>query len=195
MFLERKILSELYNESARHFSALIGLEDLAADVTEYHRKCDPSPWTKLVVDLSGGKDPDDAFSRVPYEKGHTLLFHLETIVGKDAFLSYMQKYLRDFATKSISTDEWLQHLISSFPPRTFDSVCWDTWLYGSGMPPNIPNYDTTMRDHVSVLIKMLLLPFSLLFRVFENVNDISVTAPEYARLTVWQKSPLRRFTF
>jgi hypothetical protein len=33
-----------------------------------------------VVDLKG-ISPDDAFSAVPYEKGHTLLFHLEELVG------------------------------------------------------------------------------------------------------------------
>jgi hypothetical protein len=33
-----------------------------------------------VVDLKG-ISPDDAFSAVPYEKGFTLLFHLEELVG------------------------------------------------------------------------------------------------------------------
>lgn len=33
-----------------------------------------------MVDLKG-ISPDDAFSAVPYEKGHTLLFHLEELVG------------------------------------------------------------------------------------------------------------------
>ena len=37
-------------------------------------------YTKLVPDMVG-IDPDDAFSTVPYEKGHTLLYYLETLVG------------------------------------------------------------------------------------------------------------------
>lgn len=41
-------------------------------------------FTKLVTDLKG-KDPDDAFSSVPYEKGFNFLFHLETILGKVKF--------------------------------------------------------------------------------------------------------------
>lgn len=41
-------------------------------------------FTKLVVDLKG-KDPDDAFSSIPYEKGFTFLFHLENLVGKQRF--------------------------------------------------------------------------------------------------------------
>lgn len=38
------------------------------------------PYTKLVPDLKG-VDPDDAFSSVPYEKGFTLLYYLENLVG------------------------------------------------------------------------------------------------------------------
>jgi hypothetical protein len=39
-----------------------------------------SPLTCLVPDLRG-ISPEDAFSTVPYEKGHTLLFHLEELAG------------------------------------------------------------------------------------------------------------------
>ena len=38
------------------------------------------PCTRLIPDLKG-VDPDDAFSIVPYEKGFTLLFYLETLLG------------------------------------------------------------------------------------------------------------------
>lgn len=38
----------------------------------------------MVIDLKG-KDPDDAFSSIPYEKGFNFLFHLENLVGKDKF--------------------------------------------------------------------------------------------------------------
>ncbi len=36
--------------------------------------------TNLVVKLDG-IDPDDSFSSVPYEKGYTLLFYLEQLLG------------------------------------------------------------------------------------------------------------------
>ena len=38
------------------------------------------PYTHLVPDLKG-VDPDDAFSRVPYEKGSNLLMYLEQKLG------------------------------------------------------------------------------------------------------------------
>lgn len=41
-------------------------------------------FTKLITDLKG-KDPDDAFSSIPYEKGFNFLFHIENLVGKPKF--------------------------------------------------------------------------------------------------------------
>ena len=34
-------------------------------------------FTRLVPDLAGGVDPDDAFSKIPYEKGFALLYYLQ----------------------------------------------------------------------------------------------------------------------
>ena len=39
-----------------------------------------NPLTALVPDLTD-VDPDDAFSIVPYEKGHTFLWYLEELLG------------------------------------------------------------------------------------------------------------------
>ena len=39
-----------------------------------------NPYTRLVVDLTG-IDPDDAFSCIPYEKGHAFLLYLEQHLG------------------------------------------------------------------------------------------------------------------
>lgn len=36
-----------------------------------------SPPSLQVPDLSAGEDPDDAFSRVPYEKGFYFLYYLQ----------------------------------------------------------------------------------------------------------------------
>jgi hypothetical protein len=44
-----------------------------------------------VIDLKG-KDPDDAFSSVPYEKGFVFLYYLEKLIGKakwDKFIPHV----------------------------------------------------------------------------------------------------------
>ena len=82
--------------------------------------------TKLVVDLDG-VDPDEAFSVVPYEKGSTLLWYLEDLVGgpgkiqpkstsfqkiiqlqatllfSEIFEPFLKSYLENFKYQSIDT--------------------------------------------------------------------------------------------
>lgn len=45
---------------------------------------DDHEFTKLVQNLEG-KDPDDAFSSVPYEKGFNFLYYLDRTVGREAW--------------------------------------------------------------------------------------------------------------
>lgn len=81
VYLERRILAAIHGEAYRHFSAIIGWKSLTDAVEHFG---DDHEFTKLIVDLKG-KDPDDAFSSVPYEKGFNFLFYLENLVGKSKF--------------------------------------------------------------------------------------------------------------
>lgn len=58
------------------------LSDSIAQLGETH------DFTKLVVNLNG-KDPDDAFSSVPYEKGFTFLYYLEKVLGKEKWNKFI----------------------------------------------------------------------------------------------------------
>lgn len=68
-----------HGEPYRDFSAIIGWKALSDSISLFGVNHE---FTKLVVNLEG-KDPDDAFSSVPYEKGFIFLYHLETVLGKE----------------------------------------------------------------------------------------------------------------
>ena len=70
-----------HGEPHRDFSAIIGWKALSDSIAQFG---DDHEFTKLIIDLKG-KDPDDAFSRIPYEKGFTFLYHLEKMLGKEKF--------------------------------------------------------------------------------------------------------------
>jgi len=70
VLLERKIIGRLRGEPARQFQASSGFLGLAEAVKLFG---EDHNYTRLVPDLSDGADPDDAFSRVPYEKGSYFL--------------------------------------------------------------------------------------------------------------------------
>ena len=76
-YLERRIQGHVHGEASRDFSAIIGWKALQDAVDNLGPQ---NAFTKMVVDLKG-KDPDDAFSTVPYERGYVFLYHLEKLLG------------------------------------------------------------------------------------------------------------------
>ena len=74
VFLERKIIGRMYGEKALQFHAANGYLSL---IDSIHQIGETHNFTALVPDLSGGVDPDDSFSKVPYEKGFYFLYYLQ----------------------------------------------------------------------------------------------------------------------
>ncbi len=75
----------------------------------------PEEYQRLEIDYRLHADPDDAFSTIPYEKGSNLLLHLERLVGGlDVFRPYIKAYVNEFSGKSITTQQWRDHLYAFF---------------------------------------------------------------------------------
>lgn len=129
-YLERRIQAALHGEPHRDFSAIIGwkaLQDSVSQLGETHE------FTKLIVDLKG-KDPDDAFSSIPYEKGYTFLSYLEEQVGKEKWNNFIPHYFRKFARSSLDSYDFKSCLLAFFENDSaasvaLNSVDWDIWFY------------------------------------------------------------------
>jgi len=83
----------------------------------------PAPFTRLVWPLRRGEDPDEAFSSVPYEKGFSLLLHLEGLVGRDAFRSFAGAYIDRFKFCCLTSGDFVDFFNEYFlddrpPPAT-----------------------------------------------------------------------------
>ncbi|TVY90405.1 Leukotriene A-4 hydrolase-like protein [Lachnellula willkommii] len=145
-YLERRIQAAVHGESHRDFSAIIGwkaLEDSVKIFGEGHE------FTKLVIDLKG-KDPDDAFSSIPYEKGFHFLYYLEKLIGKSSWDTFIPHYFKTWLKKSLDSYDFKATLLDFFASdkeasKALESVDWDTWFYKPGMPPK-PKFDTSMVD-------------------------------------------------
>ncbi|GLB12082.1 hypothetical protein AtubIFM57258_009360 [Aspergillus tubingensis] len=148
-YLERRLLIETrHGEAYRHFSAIIGWKALADSVEHFGHDHE---FTKLITDLKG-KDPDDAFSSIPYEKGFNFLFHLETLVGKQKFDRFIPHYFTVFKGKSLDSYEFKATLLDFFDAdaeasKLLNDLDWDTWFYAPGLPPK-PQFDTSLVDVV-----------------------------------------------
>lgn len=150
MFLERKILGRMFGNAMREFEALGGIQDLNYAIATLGAD---NPMTCLVPKLCG-VHPDEAFSSVPYEKGHTFLYYLESILGgPEVFDKFLHSYIDKYKYKSVDTTQWKEYLYEYFKDKrdVLDKVDWHAWLHTPGMPPVIPSYS---RELVAVCEKL-----------------------------------------
>ncbi|KAL9098607.1 MAG: hypothetical protein Q9163_005770 [Psora crenata] len=145
-YLERRLQAALFGGPYRDFSAIIGWKALTDSVNSFGKEHE---FTKLIPNLHG-RDPDDAFSSVPYEKGYTFLSYLEAQVGKDKWNEYIPHYFTTFARRSLTSAEFRDNLISFFASDStatavLNAVDWDAWFYAPGLPPK-PDFDTSLAD-------------------------------------------------
>ncbi|TVY46723.1 Leukotriene A-4 hydrolase-like protein [Lachnellula occidentalis] len=145
-YLERRIQAAVHGESHRDFSAIIGWKALEDSVKMYG---EDHEFTKLVLDLKG-KDPDDAFSSIPYEKGFHFLYYLEKLIGQSSWDPFIPHYFKTWLKRSLDSYDFKATLLDFFASdkeasKALESVDWDTWFYKPGMPPK-PKFDTSMVD-------------------------------------------------
>uniref|UniRef100_A0A8R1HMI0 Leuk-A4-hydro_C domain-containing protein n=1 Tax=Caenorhabditis japonica TaxID=281687 RepID=A0A8R1HMI0_CAEJA len=154
MFIERKICGRLVSEDYRQFMAFNGWTNSLIPAV-YEQFTPTHQFTKLIQDHTN-VDPDVAFSCVPYEKGSALLFYLEQkLGGAEVFEAYLKDYLKTFAHQAIDSWQWKDHLYKYFADQkeVLDTVNFDIWFNGVGMPPEKPNYGKSMAEACELLLK------------------------------------------
>ncbi|CAH8535093.1 unnamed protein product [Schistosoma guineensis] len=138
VYLERLIEERIHGSHMRHLHLSLGYKELLEEI----KKLGPSdPMTKLIVDLEG-IDPDEAYSRIPYEKGSLLLYYLETLYGKESMLNWLKAYVKQFSGKSLNSNTWLEFLTSQLGSDVLNPKHQlDAWMHSPGLPPWIPKFD------------------------------------------------------
>jgi leukotriene A-4 hydrolase/aminopeptidase len=135
VYIERRILEELYGRARAEMEAALGYQDLEDEL-----KSHPAADQILHVDVSG-RDPDDGATQIPYEKGALLLRQIEETFGRDRFDAYLRDYFDHFAFRSITTAESLAylraHLFAQNPPLAA-KIPLDEWVYQPGLPASAP---------------------------------------------------------
>ena len=107
VFIERKIIGRMYGQPQLEFQAIGGwtgngskkVDSWLVEITNHRAKGQvetvdtlgaSNPYTCLVIKNNGDIDPDDAFSRIPYEKGFSLLWYLQSIFGAEKFEGFLK---------------------------------------------------------------------------------------------------------
>ena len=131
-YLERRIVEAVYGPKLADMERIIGLRDLAqarADATV--------PGDKTLQPDLGDRDPDDAYSVVPYEQGALFLSFLEARVGRDAFDRFLRQWFDEHAFQSVTTAQFLaflsSRLLSNNPGAVTDAQIQE-WLHTDTIP-------------------------------------------------------------
>jgi leukotriene A-4 hydrolase/aminopeptidase len=129
-YLTYRIMEVIYGEKRYDMEALLGYQSLEHDLSVLEK-----PDQRLAIDLTG-RDPDDVFSDIPYEKGALFIRdELEYKVGREAFDKFLMKYFEDFAFQSIDTETFLAYLDKELiKPFNLDRARIEQWIYQPGVP-------------------------------------------------------------
>jgi hypothetical protein len=111
---------------------------------EMERLKDTPGDTILYIDLTG-RDPDDAATVVPYDKGAAFLRLLEQTFGREAFDKWLREYFDKFAFESMTTSRFLEYLRATLigtDGRHEAALKVHDWLFAPGLPDNAPTIDS-----------------------------------------------------
>ena len=168
MFLERKIIERFKDIDMAKLDAMVGFSGLKDDIYSFGESRD---FTCLRPNLLG-RNPDDAFNKIPYEKGFNLLYYIETLMksnnetdkaDKDMFKKFLRSYVSHFKNGVVNYENMRkfleEFLISEMPSSAkniSDQINWNLWLYHPGLPDEekINNFTNKYADEVENMVNL-----------------------------------------
>lgn len=134
-YLTYRIMEMIYGHDRFKKEAVLGYQDLQSDIAALDDNDEI-----LAIDLRG-RNPDDVFSNIPYEKGALFLREIEHKIGRENFDAFLMQYFKDFAFKSITTDTFINYLdetlLKQYPDK-LDAERIKTWIFSPGIPQGAP---------------------------------------------------------
>ncbi len=134
-YLTYRIMEIVYGTDRFNMEAVLGFQDLEADIARLDERDEI-----LAIDLRG-RDPDDVFSNIPYEKGALFLREIELSIGRDNFDAFLKQYFQDFAFQSITTDQFIAYLDKTLLAQHSDKLSEERikqWIFEAGIPDAAP---------------------------------------------------------
>ncbi|HKR63527.1 MAG TPA: M1 family metallopeptidase, partial [Thermoanaerobaculia bacterium] len=150
VYFERRIMEAVYGRDYSEMLALLGYQDLVATVAEL-----PGRDTHLFLDLED-RDPDEAATKLAYEKGYFLLRLLEETVGREAWDAFLRDYFDRHAFHSMTTAAFMEdlrtNLLSKFAGSE-ERIGLEQWIHTPGIPENAPRVSSDAFTRVESQVK------------------------------------------
>lgn len=139
-YVENRIMEAVFGENRATMEQALDAQGLNYEIAEL------APGdTQLYIDLKG-RDPDDAFSGVPYTKGQLFLIYLEKKFGRDRFDAFVLEYFDSHAFQSLGTANFVKYLKANLTHK-YPNVVSDEevkeWIFEQGLPAFVPKPTST----------------------------------------------------
>jgi aminopeptidase N len=139
-YVENRIMEAVFGEDRAVMEQALAAQGLNDEMAEL------APGdTQLYIDLKG-RDPDDAFSSVPYTKGQLFLMYLESKFGRERFDAFVLGYFESHAFQSLGTANFVKYikanLTDKYPNIVSDKEI-NVWIYDQGLPSYAPKPTST----------------------------------------------------
>jgi leukotriene A-4 hydrolase/aminopeptidase len=134
-YIERRIIEAVYGRGRAEMEASLGRRSLEDELATLDER------DEILHVYLKGRDPDEGFTGVPYEKGTLFVRHLEETFGRARFDRFLQSYFNRFAFKSVTTEDFVSYLKKSLLdkyPQLAARVPIEEWVYKPGLPASAP---------------------------------------------------------
>jgi len=135
-YVQSRIIEALYGKDTAEMERAIDQADLIAELKDM-----PEADQVLALPPLPGRDPDDALTGVPYNKGAWFLQFLEQRFGRETFDAFLRNWFDAHAFQSANTDQFVEYLNTCLLPTNPGALTQDEltqWLYQPGIPAIAP---------------------------------------------------------
>ena len=176
LFLRRKVMGLLKDDAelARMdgYQGMFYIQYYINYFDEEHKD-----FTSLHPNLEG-KNPEDYFIDIPYEKGYNFIYYIETLIGEDLMQQFFKEYFAYFEFQSITYETFRQYFNDfcqgKVSNETLDIIDWDEWILKPGnIPEKIDEENKYKNQSEKIFAKILEENFDGLEEEFNNLPTIS----------------------
>ncbi len=135
-YVQSRITESLYGQEAAEMERQIDQADLAKEIKDI-----AAADQVLVLPALTGRDPDEALTGVPYNKGAWFLQFLEQRFGREVFDPFVRGWFNDHAFQSTNSDQFIEYLRKNLLAKNPNAVTeaeLTAWLNEPGVPAFAP---------------------------------------------------------
>ncbi|WP_241972485.1 M1 family metallopeptidase [Aliidiomarina haloalkalitolerans] len=145
-YVENRIMEAVYGEERALMERMLDAQSLLVSLPNLTER-----QQVLHIELEQ-RDPDTAFTSIPYIKAQLFLFFLEERFGRERFDPFVRQYFADYSFATITTAEFVEYLqanLLALEPNLVSIAEVEEWLYSPGLPESAPTPEVAAFDRVA----------------------------------------------